>query len=198
MSRYSASDYTDALQALMPTGLVWPRQIDSVQTAVLRALAQSFQRNDEDAADLIIGAFPATATTLLAEWESTLGLPDLCSIGEINSVPQRQRNVVDRLTATGGQSKNYFIQVAATLGYTITITEFRQACVGMSVCGDALNGEEWPFTWLVTAPETTVLYAQSGISYCGDPLRSWGNQQLECRLTAISPSHTIVLFGYVN
>nr|WP_194150505.1 putative phage tail protein [Ewingella americana] len=66
----------------------------------------------------------------------------------------------------------------------------------MSVCGDALNGENWPFTRLVTAPKTTITYAQAGMSYCGDPLRSWGNKRLECRLTGLAPSHTIVKFGY--
>ncbi|MBK5146007.1 YmfQ family protein [Budviciaceae bacterium BWR-B9] len=198
MSRYSVSDYTGALQALMPTGLVWSRRNDGVQSAVLRALAKSYQQTDEDAINLLIGAFPGTATTLLTEWENTLGLPDLCSIGEIDSIAQRQRNVVSRLTDVGGLSKDYFIQVAVSMGYTITITLFRQAVAGMSVCGDAINGEDWPFAWLVNAPETTINYAQSGLTYCGDPLRAWGNKQLECRLTAICPSHTIVLFGYVS
>ncbi|WP_050944326.1 YmfQ family protein, partial [Yersinia enterocolitica] len=131
-------------------------------------------------------------------WEATLGLPDLCAIGEIDSIIQRQRAVVSKLFGIGGQSVAYFIRVAETLGYTISITQYRQACSGMSVCGDALNGEEWPFTWLITAPETTINYAQCGLTYCSDPLRSWGNKQLECRLTVLNPSHTILKFGYVS
>lgn len=93
---------------------------------------------------------------------------------------------------------NYFIRVAEALGYSITITQYRQACAGMSVCGDAINGEEWPFTWLITAPETTINYAQCGLTYCSDPLRSWGNRQLECRLTVLNPSHTVLKFGYIS
>lgn len=198
MSRYSVNEYTAALQALMPGGLVWPRQLNGVQTSTLRALARSYQRSDEDARDLLDAAFPSTATAMLPEWEATLGLPDLCAIGEIDSIIQRQRVVVSKLFGIGGQSVAYFIRVAEALGYTISITQYRQACAGMSVCGDALNGDEWPFTWLITAPETTINYAQCGLTYCGDPLRSWGNKQLECRLTVLNPSHTILKFGYVS
>ncbi|CQD73656.1 bacteriophage protein GP48 [Yersinia enterocolitica] len=192
------NEYTAALQALMPSGLVWPRQLNGVQTSTLRALARSYQRSDEDARDLLDAAFPSTATAMLPEWEATLGLPDLCAIGEIDSIIQRQRVVVSKLFGIGGQSVAYFIRVAEALGYTISITQYRQACAGMSVCGDALNGDEWPFTWLITAPETTINYAQCGLTYCGDPLRSWGNKQLECRLTVLNPSHTILKFGYVS
>ncbi len=196
MSRFSTEDYTAALQNLMPTGLVWPRKADSVQAAVFRALAQSYQQSDDAAEGLLTGAFPATATIMLADWEKTLGLPDDCGIGENDSIALRQKAVIARLFSTGGQSSAYFIGVAKALGYDITISVFREARAGMSVCGDALNGENWPFTWLVTAPKTTITYAQAGMSYCGDPLRSWGNKRLECRLTALAPSHTIVKFGY--
>lgn len=198
MSRYSVNDYTAALQALMPGGLVWPKISGGVQTSALRALARSYQRSDEDACDLLDAAFPSTATAMLPEWEATLGLPDLCAIGEIDSIIQRQRAVISKLFGIGGQSVAYFIRVAEVLGYSISITQYRQTCSGMSVCGDALNGEEWPFTWLITAPETTINYAQCGLTYCGDPLRTWGNKQLECRLTALNPSHTLLKFGYVN
>lgn len=198
MSRFSTADYTAALQNLLPVGLVWPRKTDGIQAAVCRALAQSYQQSDDAAAALLVGAFPATATIMLSDWEKTLGLPDDCAIGENDSIALRQKAVIARMFSTGGQSSAYFIGVAKALGYDITITVFRQARAGMSVCGDALNGEDWPFTWLVTAPQTTITYAQAGVSYCGDPLRSWGNRRLECRLNALSPSHTIVKFGYAS
>ncbi|WP_387440546.1 putative phage tail protein, partial [Photorhabdus sp. RM105S] len=72
-------------------------------------------------------AFPATATIMLPEWEKSLGLPDDCGIGEIDTIPLRQKTVVSRLLRDGGQSKEFFINLAATMGYTITITEYRQA-----------------------------------------------------------------------
>lgn len=79
----------------------------------------------------------------------------------------------------------------------ISIKEYRQARAGLSVCGDGLNGDDWPFVWLVEAEDTTITYARAGLSYCGDPLRSWGNRQLECRINALAPSYTLVKFGYI-
>lgn len=196
MSRYSIDNYASALQALMPVGIIWTRSPDAVQTRVARALAHAYQRSDDDALGLLVGAFPSTATMMLPEWEATLGLPDMCSIGEIDTIAKRQDAVVSKLISSGGQSIDYYTRIAAAMGYQITITEYRQAVAGMAVAGDAINGEEWPFVWLVTTPGTNISVALAGRTYCGDPLRSWGNRQLECRLSAMAPSHTIVKFGY--
>lgn len=196
MSLYSHSDYADALSALLPTGMAWPRATKTVQAAVLRALGRSFQRSDEEAVNLVAGAFPPTATVMLSEWESSLGLPDDCSIGEVGGISDRQRAVVAKLISTGGLNRDYYIRVAAALGYDITITQFRPAMCGMSVCGDALNRDEWPFTWRINAPETTIKYALAGASYCGDPLASWGNKQLECAISKIAPSHLNIIINY--
>lgn len=196
MSLFSKNDYAGALGALLPTGRAWPRSQRTVQAAVLRALGSAFQRSDSDAQSLIIGAFPPTATVMLSEWESALGLPDDCAIGESGGVSDRQRAVVAKLISTGGLNRDYYIRVAAALGYTITITQFRPAMSGMSVCGDALNGDEWPFTWRINAPQTTIKYSLAGASYCGDPLASWGNKQLECSINKIAPSHLNIIFNY--
>ena len=93
MSLFSKNDYAGALGALLPTGRAWPRSQRTVQAAVLRALGSAFQRSDNDAQSLITGAFPPTATVMLSEWESSLGLPDDCGIGESGGVSDRQRAV---------------------------------------------------------------------------------------------------------
>lgn len=196
MSQFTAEEYQRALQALIPTGLAWPRDPGGVQAAVIRALASGFQRSDNDAIALLVGAFPETATIMLTEWEKTLGLPDDCSIGEVDTIAKRQAAVVSKFISTGGQSRTYFIGIARAFGYTITITQFRPAMSGMSVCGDALNGDEWPFTWRINAPQTTIKYSLAGASYCGDPLASWGNKQLECSINKIAPSHLNIIFNY--
>ena len=131
MSLFSKDDYAGALGALLPTGRAWPRASKTVQAAVLRALGSAFQRSDDDAINLIAGAFPPTATSMLPEWEATLGLPDDCAIGEIDGVSDRQRMVVAKLISTGGLNRDYYIRVAAALGYTITITQFRPAMCGL-------------------------------------------------------------------
>lgn len=198
MSKFSQDDYRRALQALMPVGKVWPRATSSVQSAVLDAVASEYQKSDTEAFALLRGAFPSTATIMLAEWEESLGLPDDCAIGETDSIALRQKAVVTKLTATGGESIEYFKAQAEALGYDVSITQFRQARAGMSGAGAALNGDDWPFVMLITAPETTITYAMAGANYAGDPLRSWGNKLLECRLTRMAQSHTIIKFAYTN
>lgn len=196
MSRYSLDEYQDALQGLMPTGQVWPREPDSTQAAVLRFLANSFYESGSEAYGLIAGAFPATATTMLAEWESTMGLPDDCTIGETYSTSARQKAVTTKLATSGGQSVKHFTEAAKALGYSIKITEHRPARAGLSRCGASINGNDWRWTWKVTAPNTTIVHARAGVSYANDPLDTWGNRLMECRLKDMAPSHTILLFTY--
>lgn len=193
---YHVNDYTQALIGLAPEGGAWNWQPQSTMFAVLRGLAHSFVQSDKDAMQLLKGSFPKTATVLLPEWEKTLGLPDDCSIGEIDTIPKRQSAVLSKLLRTGGMSKSYYIQLAAEMGYAITITEFRQARAGLSACGDALNGDDWPFVWRINAGKTQLSYSVAGGSYCGDPLRSWGDRYLECQFDHISPSHTLLQVGY--
>jgi len=196
MSKFSASDYLGALQGLMPTGKVWPRDADGVQTAVLTALANSYYQSGSDAYGLIAGAFPGTATTMLAEWESALGLPDDCTVGESYSTSARQLAVATKLATAGGQSVQHFIDAASSLGYTITITEYRPARAGLSRCGANINGNDWRWTWRVNAADTTVTFAHPGTAYSNDPIDTWGNKLMECRLKDMAPSHTILLFTY--
>ena len=53
----------------------------------------------------------------------------------------------------GGQSRQYYIDVAWAVGFTITITEFEPFRVGSGRAGDYLAGEEWLFYWRVTSWE---------------------------------------------
>ncbi|EMO9464376.1 putative phage tail protein, partial [Raoultella ornithinolytica] len=109
MSLYSVDDYTRALFALMPTGLAWSRDLKSTQYATLRALGDSFARSDTDSQALLSSGFPSTALMMLSEWESALGLPDDCAIGEVGSISDRQRAVVSKLISTGGLNRAYYI-----------------------------------------------------------------------------------------
>lgn len=195
-SLYTTSDYQSALQALYPRGRVWQFGPAGPQTNLAKALAKSFQRVDASARGLLAGSFPATALALLPEWELSLGLPDNCSIGETFTIERRRQAVVSRLVGKGSLSKQFYINVAKTLGYDITIDEFRQARAGFSVCGEAINGDDWPFVWRVNAKQTTYVQAKCGVTYCGEPLATWGNKTLECTLNQLSPPFTVLIFSY--
>ncbi len=192
---FNAEDYRTAMAALLPRGPAWPREPDSILMRVLGALAPSYVRNNARANYLLVDAFPSTTLELLEEWEATLGLPDPCA-GEATTILERRAQVVAKLTGLGGQSKSYYIGVAAALGYTITITEFKPFTVGDPV-GLPLYGADWAHAWQVTAPLNTVAYFEVGAWRAGDPLARWGNAVLECVLENIKPAHTELIFSYI-
>jgi uncharacterized protein YmfQ (DUF2313 family) len=192
---YTASDFANAIHALMPRGLAWPRDATAVQAQVIAGLAPTWQRHTAANNELLVDAFPATAVQLLPEWESTLGLPDPCA-GESPTLQGRQQQVVARLTNSGGQSIPYFIAYAETLGYSVTVTEYTPFRMGQQTMGCPLGLEEWAFTWRINAPAETITYFSMGQSAMGQALESWGSAVLECELRAIKPAHTYLNFGY--
>jgi len=190
----SASEYGQAMLALLPRGPVWPREPDSVLYRVMGALAPTYVRSHKRSGELIEEAFPATTNELLAEWEATMGLPDPCA-GEAPTFALRRAQVVAKLTGRGGQSKEYFIAVALSLGFAITITEFREFCAD-DPCEGPLYGDLWAFAWQVNAPLVSLLEFEADTWRADDPLAIWGNAILECALQAIKPAHTTLLFSY--
>ena len=132
----------------------------------------------------------------LADWERVLALPDPCLVGQSQTVGQRVQAVVSKLQGRAGQSKAFFISLAKSLGYDITISTFQPARAGFVRAGAPLNGSDWNFTWRVNAPAVTTTYAHVGTTGAGDPLSAWGNRALECRLGQLKPAESILLFGY--
>lgn len=192
---YTTADYLAALQALMPRGRVWPRDPDATQTKALSGLTPTYERQNVAANNLLVDGFPSTAYQLLPEWEETLGLPDPCA-GTSPTLQGRRAQVVARFTGVGGQSAAYMISYAASLGYSITITQFAPARTGLIRAGQPACGPDWAHAWRVNAALNTVVRARAGASVAGDPLASWSNQVLECELREIAPAHTIIIFSY--
>lgn len=189
----TAEHYLNQLQALLPPGKAWTREPDADLTKLLRGLAEEFARVDRRAEDLIEEADPRTCYELLPDWEEFASLPDACH-GQAVSIEERRAALVARLTARGGQSRPFFIALAAALGYQIGITEYSPFQAG-STAGDRLTNGDWVFAWQVDAAESTVRSFVAG-SAAGEPLASWGNELLECAINKLKPAHTHVLFAY--
>lgn len=191
----SADRYREQLQALLPRGEAWPRDPGAVLTALLDALAQEFGRVDMRADNLLDELDPRTTNELLLDFERVYGLPGPC-ITTAQTTTERRAALVAQITEIGNLSRQYFIDLAARLGYTITITEFQQFRVGQSAVGDALYGDDWIYAWQVNAALDTINEFQVNQNAVGDPLRSWGNESLECAITARKPAHTTLIFSY--
>lgn len=189
----NATAYLTQLQALLPRGAAWTRDPEAVLTKLLQALAAEFARIDTRAGNLLLECDPRLTTELLPDWERVAGLPDAC-VGQPETLTDRRAALHARITAAGGQSATYFISLAATLGYAITVTEFRPYTC-QSPCEDNIYDHDWAFTWRVNAPETTIREFTCESS-CMEPLRSWGNLLLECTIARNAPAHANLLFGY--
>jgi len=190
----SQAEYTAHLQALLPTGLAWPRGADADLTRLLEAMAAELARVDGRAADLRDEADPRTTYEMLYDWERIAGLPGACMAGLSQSVAERRDALVGKLSERGGQSRAYFIALAARLGYAITITEFQPFTAG-SPAGDILSNGAWVFAWQVNAAANTTRTFKAG-SGAGEILANWGNTLLECAINDDAPAHTIVQFAY--
>lgn len=190
----TAEDYAQHLKVLFPQGAAWRLEAGSVQASLLNAMAEELARVDARSKELLSQIDPRTTSELLNEWEATLGLPDNC--GSPPTLMQHRRNaVLAKIAAVGGQSKQYFIELASVFGFAITITEFSPFTAGSTV-GAPIYGSDWAYAWQVNAPLNTITTFRAGQSAAGEPLRAWGNDRLECLLTRYKPAHTTIIFSY--
>lgn len=197
-ARYPAGDYASVLRSLLPRGRVWTREDDGVQAAVLNGLAPTLERLDSAARSLIASAFPATADALLPEWNASLALPDPC-FGPFASDDDNRQQVVAKLIGTGGQSIPYYVALAATLGYTIQITEFYCHTVIRTV-RDPIAGEAWAHAWRVTVLSAPPPHYHAVDDPAEGALSDMSGTQsetvLECLLRRYAPAQTVLLFTY--
>ena len=207
-------DYAEALADLLPTGPAWPRDPDSVPMQVVEGLAGPWGNEVAGATDQLmeVESFPPSAINMLPDWERCFGLPDAC-VAEPLTIGDRQNAIKNRMTTQGGQSRAFFEQEAAALGYDITISEFSPYICGISFCGFS-NGSHFhpddPGTlrwqvgppsirasWIVHVKGLRFTEPQCGIQQCGEPLGFLAlATDLECMLRRYKPAHSDVIFDY--
>jgi uncharacterized protein YmfQ (DUF2313 family) len=191
----SVEDYRQLLASLLPQGLIWPKDAESNLGKLLAALAEELARVDRRAGDVINESDPRTTFELLAEWEAACGLPEECDYSG-STLAERRAALTAKYTSKGGQRPQDYIDMAAALGYEVTLIEHRPARAGVLRAGEPCSGEAWAHCWQINAPETTVFPARAGACQAGDRLRTWGNEKLECTMQTKKPAQTIALIAY--
>jgi uncharacterized protein YmfQ (DUF2313 family) len=210
---FTQDDMTDVLADLLPVGAVWPRDPDTAIMRTMAGLAAEFARLLARDCDLLDESYPGTATETITDWERVCGLPDACT-GPLDTLEERREAVLSKLASRGGQSRQYFIDGAAMLGFTITITEYRpmlaDQCRAEDACYHQSNGRangiedptrdnDWWFVWRVDSVDAVkITYFTASGSNAGEPLARWGNDMLECWILENKPAHTWVLFSYAG
>lgn len=186
--------YQDVLLGLLPPvsyargGRV--RQQAQIDARVLDGVARS--------AEAAAGAcLPDTSGAMLTDWERVLGL-ETTNAGKPYTV--RLSAVLLKINAVGGLSIPYFIQLAQSAGYTITIDEPQPFRVGINRAGDRLAPEEIMWVWVVNvaANTQTVWRFRAGASCAGERLSSFSDSVIESVFQDLKPAHSFVRFAYVN
>lgn len=195
-----AAAYARQLKQLLPPGALWGFGEGSWLSKALLAVADELARIDTRAQSLQDEWDPRTALETLDDWERVLGLPDDCLTTIPSAASERQAAITNKLTSRGGQSRQYFIDLAAGLGYTVTITEYalQVARAGRLRAGEPCYGEAWSFAWQVNlpiSPEADVRF-RAGQGRAGDPLSGYTQLDIQCIIQRAAPAHTVVLFGY--
>lgn len=206
MGVMTASDYRGLLFSLLPPGRVWPTAPDSTLYRLQLGQAQEFVRIEQRGDDLLSESDPRQALYLFEEWEASYGLPSRCSPND-QSVADRRAALLGRIVGVGGMRAQDYIELADGLGYPgAVVLEFDEATVEVAtptgytgaVIGDDINGEAWQSAWRIMLPGGVVRESVIDESQIGDPLRSWGDQLVECALYEAAPSWLILQIGYVE
>jgi uncharacterized protein YmfQ (DUF2313 family) len=185
--------------ALLPSGPVWPRDRQGTLARTVRGLVGGHWRAWQRVGDMLDEADPRTCYETVDMWETDCGLPDPCIPDPPTAIELRRLAILARRHEGGTTTPMDFVELAATLGYEITIGEYRPFRT-WSGCDSFLNTdiEGWPHTWMVTIlnPGALVVTNMVCTSPCDAFLREWATGALECLFERIKPAHTQIIWAY--
>ncbi len=121
-ARRDIEQYTNSLADYLPGGCLFASaSVDSSNfRKLLRGMAGELFRANGLLKEYSEEIIPDLTTKFIEEWESALGIPDSCFSGT-GSLTDRRRDILTKLSALGVQTRQDFIDLAATFGVTITI-----------------------------------------------------------------------------
>lgn len=193
--------YRSLLLFLWPKGRAWNGEMGTFFFKFNEGAAVELARVEERGYKLLEELDPRTTSEMLTDWERMVGIPDECS-GIAATIQERINAVYRKYISRGGNtaSNQFKIDLAATLGYTITIVTpgtsvFR---MGKSRMGDRLYGINWRFVYQVITPNSVLEVFRMGRNRMGDRLRNFQNAELECIIRRANLSHEVVQFIYLE
>lgn len=159
---------------------------------LLKAFAEELERFYLFTVTLINEAIPGLSRDLLPEWEEDLGLPDLCS-PLADTVDERAAIAHAKYyTKYDGQSKQFYIDYAASLGATVTVTNYSGAGAVFRVDvsrvdrtplegidGARLRSKTSRFKWIINVYNTGTVSLEF----------------LQCNFEKLKPAHTELIWN---
>jgi uncharacterized protein YmfQ (DUF2313 family) len=159
--------------------LLFPLDLGGVHAEETEVDGANLDDAAASAATLLRESFPDVSSLFLADFERVLARAPK----QDEPTQVRRRHILQKIRSVGGLSRQYFIDLAATLGWTITITE------------------QSLFVWQVNVPpaQTTIpTHFTVGRSAVGEPLILYTPAtELEEIFEDLKPAHTQVTFNYL-
>lgn len=188
-------DYYSLLKKLLPSGAYSDDDGSlTLKSVSVKALALTMAQANAEA--LLDEMHPETTQFCIADWERLCGLTP----GPDDPLQTRQQRVIQQINMRGGVSRHYFIDLAAALGYTVTIDEYEPFMADIGCAGDAVSDEDIFFVWLVTVINSgavQVQFCSDGGSVAGNSLLWWPtNDYLEGVFNRLKRASTFVIFAY--
>lgn len=184
--------FVSLLSLLLPFNSYQPYQ--PRLSAELTAESHTFDAINASSLRVLGGITPFYADKLLIDWERVLDL-----VAPLNSsYQQRQQRVLAKLSETGGLSIPYFVRLAASLGYDITIDEPQPFRAGINRAGQRLYVDDIPWAWVVNVKySNTMIYRfRVGSSSAGVRLTAFSDPMIESLFNDLKPAHTFCYFTY--
>lgn len=127
-----------------------------------------------EAHTLLLEFFPDTAIITIANWEKRLDITPASG----DSLSVRQQRASTKYREIGGLSKDYFLGIAADMGFLIEIIRLQPIRCGVSECGDEFAIERIKFMWQV------VIKTEGDIAI----------SELETKFNTLKPCESVIEF----
>ncbi len=141
------------------------------------------------AEDLFKEMFAHLASELIVDWERVCGVVPAAT----DTLQKRRDRVVAKLRERGALHIPYFVALALTLGYEITVEELPANATGFEE-----EGAVSIFIWRITVADAPVYYFRAGESEAGERLFDWDDDNLmETMFEDLKPAHTMLIWAYL-
>jgi len=163
---HTVEEHAQSHADYMPEGKLWRGKniVDSKLRDLLRGFGASSKRQEEALSAFWDEVFINTTESFISDFERALGIPDDC-FGIADTLAGRQRNCLLKMVSLYVVTEQDFIDLAAELGFTITITRpVEDAFFNYTFDFTFIDLKESRFTWIINGENV----APTGFDYTFD------------------------------
>ncbi len=189
---HTDEDQTQALANLLPVGRVFASKNidDSNFRQLLRVFAPEMSRFEQTYLEVSKETDINDADVYLQSWEKALGIPDDC-FPATGDIEERRLHVIVKLGCMNIATRQDFIDLAAKLGKTITITSLEAISLPpYDIPMTPSGAPEFRFIWVVSGENIVPSVPPLDIPHFLDV----GSSVLFCTFEKLKPAMTEIIF----